>query len=95
MVSFQEERFDNVHAHIEQAQTHAVNAYYLGNEALVAAATHHKQHRLEDAMSEALHALGIFEELGNQWDIRRCKRLLQDIKRAMSSPDASAVSFRQ
>ena len=88
-----EGKFGDAHAHVEQAKPHAVNnTYRQGQAAFMQAMIYYKQHRLEDAMSEALRALGIFEELGNLDQIEECRNFLEDIKGATKSPDNSAVS---
>jgi tetratricopeptide (TPR) repeat protein len=60
-----EGRFDDAHAHVERAKSHAVNnAYYLGRAMELQARVWYKQHRLEEARSEALRAADVYEKLG-------------------------------
>jgi len=60
-----EGRFDDAQAHIDHVKSHAVNgAFYLGRAMWLQAMVWHEQHRLEEAMSEALRAVEILEKLG-------------------------------
>jgi tetratricopeptide (TPR) repeat protein len=60
-----EDKYDQANAHIKQAKPHAVdNIYWLGRAMSMQAGVWYREHKLEDAQSEALHALKIFEELG-------------------------------
>ena len=43
------------------------------------------QLRLEDAKSEALHAVEIFEEVSTMEDAGRCSQILQEIEEAMKN----------
>ena len=83
MLFITEGRFDDGQAHLEQAKEHAVNnVYHQGQAALMQALIYYNQHRLDDATSEALRALGIFEELGVLDDIKDCRNFLKGIKGA-------------
>ena len=60
-----ESRFDDAHAHIEQAKSHTVHSvYYLGRATELHTKIWYKQRRLEEGMSEALRAADAFEKLG-------------------------------
>jgi len=60
-----EGRFNDAHAHLEQAKSHAVNdAYLLGRVSWMLAWSWDQQHMFEEAKSEALRALSAFEKLG-------------------------------
>ena len=60
-----EGRFNDVHAHIENAKLHtASSAYHLGLVVELQALVWYGQHRLEEARSEALRAADIYEKLG-------------------------------
>jgi tetratricopeptide (TPR) repeat protein len=83
--------FNDANAHIEHAKSHAVNdVYNLGRAMNLQAGVWHRQDRLEDAKSEALHALGIFEKLGAANDAAFSKDLLQNIEREMKSRSISS-----
>ena len=86
-------KLGDAHAHIEQAKTHAINVHHLGHAVLLRAQIYYKQHRLEDATSDALHAFGVFEELGALGDLKECRDFLEDIERATRSRDASASTL--
>jgi tetratricopeptide (TPR) repeat protein len=80
-----EGEFDEASTHTEQAKLHADNdAYKLGRAIKMQAGIWNLQHRLEEAKSEALHALEIFEKLGARRYAGRCRDLLQTIEREMN-----------
>jgi tetratricopeptide (TPR) repeat protein len=87
---FEESEFDEANTHIELAKSHAVNdAYKLGRATLMQAGVWHRQLRLEEAKSEATHALEIFEGLGAMKDAGVCKGLLQEVHQAMKDRSTS------
>jgi tetratricopeptide (TPR) repeat protein len=76
--------FDDATAHLEQAKPHAANnVFNLGCATYLQAQVWYGQDRLEDAKSEALHALGIFEKLGAERDAGNSRGLLKLIERVM------------
>jgi len=79
-VSSSEGRFDDAHAHVEQAKFHATNdndTYALARAIQLQAGFWHRQRRFEEAKSEALDAVEMFEKLGATNDMERTRRLLQ------------------
>ena len=89
----EEGRLDDAHVHIERAQSHAEdNAYDLGRAIFLQARIWYRQRRLEEARSEALRALEIFEKLGVTDILEGCKVLLRDIKQAMKNRPHSCKS---
>ena len=85
--------FNDAHAHIERAKSHAVdNTYYLGRAMHLQANVWYQQDRLEQAKSEGLRAAGVFEKLGAAQDLMRCRELLQWIDEEMNGPVASDES---
>jgi tetratricopeptide (TPR) repeat protein len=87
-------QFDDANAHIRQAKSYTANDLYLLGRAMeLQADVWHEQHRLEDAKSEALHALGIYDKLGATKDAEVCRDLLRDIERAIETrtSDENAV----
>ena len=77
----QEGRFNDAQAHVEYAKSHTNNdTYLLGAVVLLQANLWYKQHRYEEARSEALHGVGIFEKLGAVNDVEFCRQLLQWIE---------------
>jgi tetratricopeptide (TPR) repeat protein len=81
-LSFNKGRFDDAHAHIEQAKPHAVNdAYGMGHVVEQEAWFWYRQGRFEEARSGASHATDVFERLGATKDAERC-RALRDIRQA-------------
>ena len=80
-----EGKFDNASAHIEQAKSHAANnAFQLGRATELQANVWYQQIRLEEAKSEALRALEIYEKIGATEDVGYCKDLLKKVERAMN-----------
>jgi tetratricopeptide (TPR) repeat protein len=79
-----EDELDDANTHIEQAKSHAVdNTYNLGRGMEFQARIWYRQSRLEDARSEALGALEIYEKLGAAQDVGKCRELLQEIEHVM------------
>jgi len=82
-------RFDDAQTHIERAKSRtASNAYRLGGAVELQARVWYDQHRLEEAKSEALHAVDVYEKLGAEKDVERCGQLLRDIGKKLSAPIA-------
>jgi len=62
---FGEDRFNDAHAHVEQAKSHAVNdPYLLARVSLLQVQFWYAQDMLEKAKSEALRVINAFEKLG-------------------------------
>ena len=77
-----EGRFDDAHAHIEQAKSHTVNnTYFLARASWLQAFIWYQQNMFEEAKSEALRALNIFEKLGATNDAGDTRELLGEIDR--------------
>ena len=90
-LSRKEGRFDDAHAHNEQARSHSENdPYKLGRAAHHQALIYYEQQKLENATSGALCALEIFQKLGALEGQNWCKVLLQEIGRAASSEPNSS-----
>lgn len=82
-----EDEFDNAHAHIRQAQQHALNdKYCLGRAVETLASIWYKQGRLEDTAFEALRAIEIYETLGASEDLGN---FLHNIEQATKVPPNS------
>ena len=79
-----EGQFDNAHSHIERAKSYAVNSTYLLGRAIhLQALVWYRQHRFEDAKSEALQALEVYERFGAAVDAEACRCLLQELEKGM------------
>ena len=90
LVLFDQERFNDANAHVEQLKFDAAdNLYYLGRAIQTQAAIWWRQHRLVEATTESLRAIEIFENLGAAKDVESCKYTLQEIKKAMESHSIS------
>ena len=87
-----EDEFGDANAHIEQAESHADDAYQLGHVMKLRARIWCRQWRLEDARCEALGALEIFEKLGAVHGVERCRGVLQEIEQATKSRAISGES---
>ena len=70
------------------------NAYVLGRLVRLQGWVYHQQGKLEDATSEALRALEIFEKLGAPGDANHCRALLGSIQGATSSGGISDETVR-
>jgi len=78
-----EGRFDDAQVHIEQAKSHTINdAYNLGSAMEVQANLWYRQRKFDEAKSEVLRAVGIYEKLGAAKDLEKCMRLLRKIDEA-------------
>ena len=79
-------KLDDQNAHIEQAKSHAVDGalqYQLGRAMQMQAEVWYRQLRLEDAKSEALHSLEIYERIGAAEGVKESKDLLRRVERAI------------
>jgi tetratricopeptide (TPR) repeat protein len=77
---------DDESAHIERAKAHAVDGvmqYHLGRATEKQAWVWYRQLRLEDAKSEALDAVQIYEKLGSATGVRNCRYILLEVERAI------------
>ena len=82
---FAQGRLDDAHAHIKRAKSHAVDsAYLLGRAVRLQAYLWYKQRRFEEAKSEILGAIGVFEKLRATEDVEECRKILRDIAEEMS-----------
>jgi tetratricopeptide (TPR) repeat protein len=80
----QQREYDNTHAHLGQAKSYAgQDVYKLGRAVQLQAEVWYLQHRLEDAKSEAEHALENYEKTGSSRDAEFCRTLLRKIEKAM------------
>ena len=78
--------FNDATAHVQKAKSHTDdNAYYMGRGMEMQAWIWYLQHKLEDARSEALGALEIYERVGAAGDAGGCRELLQWIEEVMGT----------
>jgi hypothetical protein len=83
-------RFDDAHAHVERAESHSANdAYTLGRVMELKAGIWYNQGKLEEAKSETLDAVRVFEKLGAATELERCRNLLRDIEEKAKKPVTS------
>jgi tetratricopeptide (TPR) repeat protein len=90
---FGQGRFDDAHAHIEHAKSHAINnAYHLGRAMELQADFWYRQRMLEKAKFEASRAADVYEKLGAAQDLGNCRELLRWIDEEMNSSVVSDES---
>ena len=83
-----EGRFNDAHAHVEQARLRAVNdTYLLARASLLQAGFWDKQHIFEEAKSEALGAFVVFERLGATNYVESTRELLEQVDRNATDSD--------
>jgi tetratricopeptide (TPR) repeat protein len=76
-----EGKFNDAQAHIELAKSHTVNNPYLLGRAMEQQAQFwYEEGRLEEAKSEGLCAVGVYEKLGAARCMECCRKLLQKIE---------------
>jgi tetratricopeptide (TPR) repeat protein len=79
-----EDKYDEAHAHIEQAKLYAINELYkLGRAIGLQAWVRYDQRRFEEAKSGALDALENYERVGAARDAEFCRDLLQKVEQTM------------
>ena len=83
---FGEKMFTSAHIHIEHAKSHAVHdPYLMGRVMGLQARIFYEECRFEEAKSEALHAVDVFEKLGAMDNVEYCRAILQDIEALTAS----------
>ena len=89
---FGEDRFDDAHTHIENAKSHTIGGTYnLGRAMWQQAEFWYSQGVFEKARSGASHAVDIFEKLGAEQDLERCRVFLRQIDEELNRPVVSDV----
>jgi tetratricopeptide (TPR) repeat protein len=84
-----EGRFDDAQAHVKRAKSYAVNhLYFMGLAMELQVLVWFKQHRVEEARSEALRAADVFEKLEGRMGVERRRALLEVIQEVLSGPVA-------
>jgi hypothetical protein len=87
-LSFKEGRFNDAHAHIERAKSHAVNdPYLLARASWLQAEFWEQQHMFQEAKSEASHVLDVFEKLGAATFAVQVRQFLEKIDRKIKEID--------
>ena len=80
----QEERFDDIQTHIEHLKSRSVNdPFNLGAAMVLQAYSWFGQGKFEEAKSEALRAISVYEGIGARDLLAKCKELLKDIEKKM------------
>ena len=90
---FDQGRFDDAHAHVERAKSYSGNdSFTLGCGMQLQATFLHKRQRLEEANSEILKAIEVFERIGTTTELEECRILLRDIQRDLNKQVATLES---
>jgi len=85
--------FDDAHTHIQHAKSHVVDdVYNLACASHLQAQVWNRQHMFEEAKSEGLRALGVFEDLGAAGDAEYCREMLRQIDRNAQENDLATPS---
>ena len=85
-----EKRFNDAHAHIEHAKSHAINRpHSLAHMMRAEAQVWKEEGRFEEAKSGVLRAIDAFEKLGKTKDAEGCRGDLRTLEEAMNKPAAS------
>ena len=86
-----EGKYEDAQAHVERTKSHAVNSSNsLGRATEMQAEVWYEQGRLEEARSEVLRAVDIYERLGATHDMEECRKLLRRIQGRLDDLAASA-----
>ena len=81
-----EDKFDAANVNIERAKLHTTNhPYELGRGMKMQAQIWYQEGRLEEAKSETLRALEVYEKLGAEGSAGRCRGFLHKVEQAMES----------
>ena len=89
-----EGKFDDAHAHIARAKTHAINdPYLLGRAMELEARFWYKESRPEEARSEASCAADIYEKIGAAKGMEDCRVLLQLIEEKIQKSVTPGESY--
>ena len=87
-----EGRFAEAQTHVEHARSHAANdVYLLARASLLQAGFRHKQGVLEEAKSEGLCALEVFEKLGAETDAEYTRSLIERIAADEPNDDGELI----
>ena len=81
-----EDELEDANTHIELAKSHAVDgamAYELARAMEMQAGVWYRQLRLDDAKSESLRSLEIYEKLGAEEGVKNSKYILREVEQAM------------
>ena len=84
---FDQDRFREAHAYVENAKSQVANdPYQLGRAMSLQAGFWYKEGKFEEAKSEALGAISVYEEIGVEKELEACRSLLQDIEKEINRP---------
>ena len=85
-------RFDDAHAHVERAKSQAANnTYNLGCAMKLQAGFWHRQRRFDEAKSEVLGAIDLFEKLGAAKDSGACRELLWQVNEEVNNGELQVM----
>ena len=91
----EEDKFDDALIHVEHAKSHAENKILLlGRAFTISACAFFGQNRFEEAKSETLRALAVFEELGVTGLAEANRGLLEEIEKKIQELDDNGKSLK-
>jgi len=89
LLALDQNKLDDAQAHIERAKVHTDNdPYSLGYTMMLQAGFWYRRYRLEEAKSEVLRAVQVFEKLGAAEALERCSGYLQQLEQEINDPVA-------
>ena len=87
---FDRNKFEDAHAHIEQAKSHAINnPYQLSRAMMKQARFWYEECKFEEARCETLCAVDIYKKIGATKNVECCQAILQNIEVALSNTVSS------
>lgn len=87
---FGENKLDEAHAYVERSKSHGTDQpLRLGHAMKLQADFWFRESKFEEAKSEALRALDVYQKFGVVADMGACRELLQDIENKMKVPVTS------
>ena len=91
-----EDNFDDAHSHIQQAKSCTLgDTVYLGRAMGTRVSILYRQRRFEDAVSEALSAVEVFEKVGATRDLESARLFLQEARQAMERSEPATPGESQ
>jgi len=89
-VFFHEDEFGDAHEHVERAKSHAVDdPYRLGRAMQLQTRFWYNRGMFEEAKSEALSAVDVYEKLGATEELKVCRVTLRNIEKALNERAAT------
>ena len=91
---FAEDRFTDAYVHIDRAKSHATdNPYCLGRVMEQQAGFLYRQHRFEEARSELLRAIDVYEKVGAARNVGKIREFLREVEEEMKNGELPEVAL--